>query len=106
MKAVIVRIVLGSAALLTMAACNPLTSSLGLPDFAKAHFRTYWYSSTEMVNQENAGTVDLTETGRACQNAIAMAKKGNHGNPRIQKIKVTARMKNDRLISVTCRVEI
>lgn len=35
-----------------------------------------------------------------------MAKKADHGNPAIKKIDVTGVMKDDQLISVTCRVEI
>ncbi len=106
MKAIIVRIVLGGAALLALEACaptNPLVHgfSLGIPDFART--RTHWYSST--VSHVEGGNL-WGVSGRACQEAISMAKKADHGNPAIKKIDVTGVMKDDQLISVTCRVEI
>jgi hypothetical protein len=95
-------IVLGTMLALA-AACNPLASSLGVPDFLKTHFRTHWYESTVKVH---AGADFQKETGRACQNAIAMADKANHGQVRVKKIKVTGVMEDNRLISTKCRVGI
>ena len=103
MKAKIIgrMIVLGTMLALA-AACNPLVSSLGVPDFIKGH-STHWYESTV---SHQAGSDFQRETGRACQNALDLAEKANHGNIRVKKIKVTGVMKDDRLISTKCRVEI
>ncbi|MHB1910357.1 MAG: hypothetical protein ACYCQJ_16045 [Nitrososphaerales archaeon] len=95
-------IVLGTMLVLA-AACNPLASSLGVPDFVKTHFRTHWYESTVKVH----AVADFQkETGSACQNAIAMAEKSQPRKGPGQKIKVTGVMKDDRLVSTKCRVEI
>jgi len=94
-------IVLGTMLVLA-AACNPLASSLGVPDFVKTHFRTHWYEST--VSHGDEGW--KLESNLACENAIAAAEKANHGQFRVKKFVVTGVMKDDLLISTKCRVEI
>ena len=105
MKVKIIRrmIVLGTMLVLA-AACNPLASSLGVPDFVKTHFRTHWYESTVSHSQPSEDW--KLETNLACENAIAAAEKANHGQIRIKKFEVTGGMKNNRLVSTKCRVEI
>jgi hypothetical protein len=95
-------IVLGMTLALAAACSNPLTSSLGVPDFLKGH-STHWYESTV---SHGAGEAWKLESGLACQNAIANAEKANHGQFRVKKFKVTGIMKNNRLVSTKCRVEI
>ena len=94
-------IVLGTMLVLA-AACNPLVSSLGMPDFLRGH-AAHWYESTV---SHQTGADFQQETGRACQDAIAMADKANHGQVRVKKIKVTGVMEDNRLISTKCRVGI
>ena len=93
-------IVLGTMLILS-AACNPLASSLGVPDFLKGH-ASNWYEST--VSHGDEGW--KLETNLACENAIAAAEKDNHGHFWVKKFQVTGVMKNNRLVSTKCRVEI
>ena len=95
-------IVLGTMLVLA-AACNLLASSLVIPDFVKVHFRRHWYSSTVSHGTEEAWKL---ETSLACENAIAKAEKANHGNFRVRKFEVTGVVKDNRLVSTKCRVEI
>ncbi|MHB8544260.1 MAG: hypothetical protein ACYC9S_09725 [Leptospirales bacterium] len=94
-------IVLGTMLVLAEA-CNPLASSLGVPDFLKGH-PTHWYESTVSHGTDEDWKL---ESNLACENAIAAADKANHGKFQVKKIVVTGVMKDDRLISTTCRVEI
>jgi len=103
MKVKVIRMIVPGTMLILAAACNPLASSLGVPDFVKTHLKTHWYESTV---SHQTGANFQQETGRACQDAIAMADKANHGQVRVKKIKVTGVMKDDRLVSTKCRVEI
>ena len=93
-------IVLGTMLALA-AACNPLVSSLGVPDFLKGH-SAHWYAST--VSHQPG--MEVLETGGACQHAIAIANKANPGKLRVKKIEVAITMEGDRHESVTCRVKI
>ena len=101
MKTKIGRVIALGTMLILVAACNPLASSLGVPDFLKGH-ASNWYESN--VSHGDEGW--KIETNLACENAIAAADKANHGKVQVKKIVVTGVMKDDRLISTTCRVEI
>jgi hypothetical protein len=103
MKARIIgRIIVLGTVLILAGACNPLTSSFGVPDFLKGH-STHWYEST--VSHRVTGWENL-ETGGACEHAIAVASKAHPGKLRVKKIEVAIKMKGDRYESVTCRVKI
>ena len=94
-------IVLGT--MLTMAAaCNPLASSFGVPDFLKGH-STHQYESTV---SHGSGDDWKIESVLACQNAIAKADKANHGQFRVKKFEVTGILKDNRLVSTKCRIKI
>ena len=94
-------IVLGTMLVLA-AACNPLASSLGVPDFVKTHFRTHWYEAS--VSHGDEGW--KLESNLACENAIAKTEKANGENFRIKKIEVAAIVKDGRIVSTKCRVKI
>jgi len=94
-------IVLGTVLVLTGACSNPLTSSLGTPDFFKGS-GTRWYTST--VSQQTG--MEVLETGGACQHAIAMADKANQRTLRVKKIEVTIKLTGEHSESVTCRIKI
>ena len=103
MKVKIIRRIIALGTMLTMAAaCNPLTSSFGFPDFLKDH-STHLYEST--VSQ-GSGDDWKIESVLACENAIAKAEKGNHGQFRIKKFEVTGILKDNRFVSTKCRIKI
>ncbi len=102
MRAKFIKMIVLGTMLALAAACNPLVSSLGVPDFLKGH-STHWYESTVSHGMGEAWKI---ESGLACQNAIAMAEKASHGQVRIKRFKVTGVMKDNRLVSTKCRVEI
>ena len=95
-------IVLGMMLVLA-AACNPLASSLGIPDFVRTHFQSHWYESTVSHGTDEDWKL---ESNLACENAIAEAEKANHGNFRVKKFEVTGVVKDNRLVLTKCRVEI
>lgn len=95
-------IVLGTMLILA-AACNPLVSSLGMPDFLKGH-SGHWYASTV---SHGGGEEDWKiESSLACENAIAKAERANHGQFQIKKFEVTGILKDNRIVSTKCRVGI
>ncbi|MHB1758351.1 MAG: hypothetical protein ACYCT9_12745 [Leptospirillum sp.] len=96
-------IVLGTILILA-AACNPMTSSLGMPDFLRGH--TYTYEAKEPLTQFGYREDWKIESGLACQNAMAKAERANGENFRIKKIEVTAIVKDGRIVSTKCRVKI
>ena len=100
---IIGRMIVMGTMLILVAACNPLVSNFGVPDFLKGGHLTHWYEST--VSHRVAGMEGL-ETGGACQHAIAMANKANTGKLRVKKIEVAITLKGNRDESVTCRVKI
>ena len=101
MKAKIIGRVIVMGTMLTMAAaCNPLASSFGVPDFLKG--KGQWYSSTASPQKG----MEPLETGGACQHALAMASKANPGKLRVKKIEVEITLAGDSHESVTCRVKI
>lgn len=95
-------IVLGTMLILA-AACNPLASSFGVPDFLKGQ-SFHWYSST--VSHGDVGEDWKIESGLACQNAIARAERANHGQFKVKKIEITAAVKDNRIVSTICRIKI
>ena len=102
MKAKIIGRIIVLETMLLAAACNPLASSLGVPDFLKGGHSTHWYEST--VSQQTG--MEVLETGGACQHAIAMANKANPRKLRVKKIEVRITLKGKHSESVTCRVKI
>ena len=104
MKAKIIgrMIVLGTMLILA-AACNPMASSFGVPDFLKGQ-SAHWYSSTA---SHGGGEEDWKiESGLACENAIAKAERSNHGQFRIKKFEVMGILKDNRIVSTKCRIRI
>ncbi len=103
MKTKIGRVIALGTMLILVAACNPLASSLGVPDFLKGK-SAHWYSST--VSHGDGGEDWKIESGLACQNAIARAERANHGQFKVKKIEITAAVKDNRIVSTICRVKI
>lgn len=84
MKAKIIgRMIVPGTILILAAGCNPLVSSLGVPDFLKGH-SIHWYESTNASQQ--TGDDWKLESVLACQNAIALADKAKHGQFRVKKL--------------------
>jgi len=99
-------IVLGTVLVLTGACSNPLTSSLGTPDFFKGS-GTRWYTSTASggkISGDNSPAHLLS--GLACENAIGEAATANGDHIEIKKVEVAVVMDKDRIVSTRCRVEI
>ena len=101
MKAKIIgRMIALGTMLILAAACNPLASSFGVPDILKGQ-SAHWYSSTV---SHGSGDDWKIEGVLACENAIAKAEKGKHGQFQIKKFEVTGILKDNRIVSTKCRV--
>ena len=102
-KKIIGRTIVLGTMLILGAACNPLTSSLGVPDFLKG-MSAHWYSST--VSHGDGSEDWKIESDLACENAMAKAERAHHRPFTIKKIEVTAEVKDNRIVSTICRVRI